>query len=64
MVGTRDMAFVLDSVASAPNGGARAILLGDRRQLAAVPGGSALRVIVDVLGRHATLTEVRCQVVH
>lgn len=64
MVGTRDMAFVLDSVASAPNGGARAILLGDRRQLAAVPGGSALRAVVDVLGRHATLTEVRRQVVH
>lgn len=63
MVGTKDMAFVLGTVAAAPNGGARAILLGDRRQLAAVPGGSALRVVVDVLGRHATLTEVRRQVV-
>ncbi|KAB1070584.1 relaxase domain-containing protein [Methylobacterium planeticum] len=61
MVGTRDMGFVLRSVAAAPNGGARAILLGDRRQLAAVPGGSALRAVVDVLGRHATLTEVRRQ---
>jgi conjugative relaxase-like TrwC/TraI family protein len=63
MVGTKDMAFVLGTVAAAPNGGARAILLGDRRQLAAVPGGSALRAVVDVLGRHATLTEVRRQAV-
>ncbi|WP_375454351.1 MobF family relaxase [uncultured Methylobacterium sp.] len=63
MVGTKDMAFVLCTVAAAPNGGARTILLGDRRQLAAVPGGSALRAVVDVLGRHATLREVRRQAV-
>ncbi|APX85912.1 conjugal transfer protein [Methylorubrum extorquens] len=63
MVGTKDMAFVLATLAAAPGGGAPAILLGDRRQLAAVPGGSALRAVVDVLGRHATLTEVRRQVV-
>ncbi|NEU12710.1 relaxase domain-containing protein [Methylobacterium sp. BTF04] len=61
MVGTKDLAFVLSAAAAAPNGGARAILLGDRRQLAAVPGGSALRAVVDVLGRHATLSEVRRQ---
>ncbi|TXN65094.1 AAA family ATPase [Methylobacterium sp. WL6] len=61
MVGTKDLAFVLAAVAAAPGGGARAILLGDRRQLAAVSGGSALRAVVDVLGRHATLTEVRRQ---
>ena len=61
MVGTKDLAFVLSAVAAAPDGGARAILMGDRRQLAAVSGGSALRAVVDVLGRHATLTEVRRQ---
>ncbi|MCE4225958.1 relaxase domain-containing protein [Methylobacterium sp. C25] len=61
MVGTRDMSFVLAAAAAAPGGGARAILLGDRRQLAAVSGGSALRAVVDVLGRHATLAQVRRQ---
>lgn len=61
MVGTKDLAFVLNAAAGAPDGGARAILLGDRRQLASVPGGSALRAVVDVLGRHATLAEVRRQ---
>lgn len=61
MVGTKDLAFVLSAVAAAPDGGSRAILLGDRRQLAAVSGGSALRAVVDVLGRHTTLTEVRRQ---
>lgn len=61
MVGTKELAFVLSAAAAAPEGGARAILLGDRRQLASVPGGSALRAVVDVLGRHATLAEVRRQ---
>ena len=61
MIGTKDLAVVLSAVAAAPGGGARAILLGDRRQLAAVSGGSALRAVVDVVGRHATLTEVRRQ---
>ncbi|NEU14936.1 relaxase domain-containing protein, partial [Methylobacterium sp. BTF04] len=61
MIGTHDLAFVLSTVAAAPNGGGRAILLGDRRQLASVAGASALRSVVDVLGRHATLAEVRRQ---
>lgn len=61
MIGTRDLAFVLSTVAAAPNGGGSAILLGDRRQLASVAGASALRSVVDVLGRHATLAEVRRQ---
>lgn len=61
MVGTKDLAFVLNAAAAAPDGGARVILFGDRRQLASVPGGSALRAVVDVLGRHATLAEVRRQ---
>ncbi|MCW6511332.1 MobF family relaxase [Lichenifustis flavocetrariae] len=58
MVGTRDMEAVLTAAAAA---GTRVICLGDRRQLAAVAGSSPLRAVVDVLGRHATLGEVRRQ---
>ncbi|RYB01652.1 MobF family relaxase [Lichenibacterium ramalinae] len=60
MVGTRDMEAVLTAAAEA---GARVVALGDRRQLAAVAGASPLRAVVDVLGRHATLGEVRRQTV-
>ena len=60
MVGTRDMEAVLTAAAAA---GARVVALGDRRQLAAVAGASPLRAIVDTLGRHATLGEVRRQAV-
>lgn len=58
MVGTKDLSTVL---AAASAGGARVVLMGDRRQLASISGASALRVVVDVLGRHATLSEVRRQ---
>ena len=60
MVGTKDLSAVLTAAAA---GGARVVLMGDRRQLASVSGASALRAVVDVLGRHATLSEVRRQVV-
>lgn len=60
MVGTRDMEAVLSAAAVA---GARVVCLGDRRQLAAVAGSAPLRAVVDVLGRHATLGEVRRQTV-
>jgi conjugative relaxase-like TrwC/TraI family protein len=60
MVGTRDMEAVLTAAAAA---GARVVCLGDRRQLAAVAGAAPLRAVVDALGRHATLGEVRRQAV-
>ena len=60
MVGTRDMEAVLSAAAAA---GARVMCLGDRRQLAAVSGAAPLRALVDALGRHATLGEVRRQTV-
>ena len=60
MVGTRDMEAVLSTAAAA---GARVVCLGDRRQLAAVAGAAPLRAVVDMLGRHATLGEVRRQAV-
>ena len=60
MVGTRDLSAILTAAAA---GGARVVLMGDRRQLAPVPGGSALRAVVDVLGRRAALLEVRRQTV-
>ena len=60
MVGTRDMEAVLSAAAAA---GARVVCLGDRRQLAAVAGAAPLRAVVDILGRHATLGEVRRQTV-
>ncbi|PZP66059.1 ATP-dependent DNA helicase [Methylorubrum populi] len=60
MVGTRDLSAILTAAAA---DGARVVLMGDRRQLAPVPGGSALRAVVDVLGRRAALSEVRRQTV-
>lgn len=60
MVGTKDLAAILSA---AEAGGARVVLMGDRRQLASVAGASALRAVIDVLGRHATLSEVRRQAV-
>ena len=60
MIGTKDLCAILSA---AEAGGARVVLLGDRRQLASVAGASALRAVNDVLGRHATLSEVRRQAV-
>ena len=60
MVGTRDMESVLTAAAGV---GARVLLSGDRRQLAAVQGASPLRAVVEVLRRHGTIGEVRRQLV-
>ena len=60
MVGTRDMEAVLTAAAVA---GAKVLLTGDRRQLAAVQGASPLRAVVEVLRRHGTIGEVRRQFV-
>lgn len=58
MVGTRDMSAILSRARDA---GAQVVLVGDRRQLEAVPGGGALRAVADRLERTATMDEVRRQ---
>lgn len=58
MAGTRDLSAVLEAAQGA---GAKVVLVGDRAQLASVAGASAFRAVVDVVGRHATLREVRRQ---
>ena len=71
MVGTRDMAAIFDVSTAAANPAidgnksrsAKILLCGDRRQLASVPGGSALRAISDLIERRPTLTGVRRQAV-
>ena len=71
MVGTRDMAAIFDvctaTTTSAVDGSqirsAKILLCGDRRQLASVPGGSALRAISDLIERRSTLTGVRRQTI-
>ena len=73
MVGTRDMAAILEAANPAdPTGtnatgtnvrGAKTVLIADRRQLSSVAGASALPAIADCIERKATLTEVRRQLV-
>jgi conjugative relaxase-like TrwC/TraI family protein len=58
MTGTREMSAIL---VAAKEAGSKVVLLGDRRQLAAVPGGSALRAVYEVLRRNAVLHGVRRQ---
>lgn len=58
MVSTRDLEAVLSAARAA---GAKVVLIGDRRQLAAVAGASALRAVVEMVGRSAVLGEVRRQ---
>lgn len=58
MVGTRDMAAVLTAAQEA---GAKVWLLGDRKQLASVSAGSALRAVGQVVERSAVMSEVRRQ---
>ncbi|PZR82066.1 MAG: conjugal transfer protein [Stutzerimonas stutzeri] len=58
MVGTRDMAAVLTAAQEA---GAKVWLLGDRKQLASVSAGSALRAVAQVVERSAVMSEVRRQ---
>jgi ATP-dependent exoDNAse (exonuclease V) alpha subunit len=69
MVGVRDMAAIfgiatLRTAAGEPRSECSPILLcGDRRQLASVSGGSALKAVSDLIERKATLTGVRRQTV-
>lgn len=58
VAGVRELESVL-SVAHAVN--AKVVCLGDRRQLQAVQGGSALRAVSDVIARGAVLSQVRRQ---
>ncbi len=58
MIGTKDMAAI---VAEARDAGAKVVMLGDRQQLESVSGGGALRAVVEVLERTATLGRVRRQ---
>ena len=69
MVGVRDMAAIFEiatiqSAAGETKSECSPILLcGDRRQLASVSGGSALKAVADIIERKATLTGVRRQTV-
>jgi len=60
MVGTRDMSAILTA---AHEKGAKVVLMGDRRQLASVPGASALHAVSDVVQQVAILDSVRRQTV-
>jgi conjugative relaxase-like TrwC/TraI family protein len=66
MVGTRDMAAIFEAatIGATPgelNRSPKILLSGDRRQLASVSGGSALKAVSDIIGRKATLSRVRRQ---
>jgi hypothetical protein len=68
MVSVRDLAAIFDaatlrSAAGEPRRSPKILLSGDRRQLAAVAGGSALKAVSDIIERRATLTGVRRQTV-
>jgi conjugative relaxase-like TrwC/TraI family protein len=68
MVGVRDLAAIFDAAtlrnaAGEPTRSPKILLSGDRRQLAAVAGGSALKAVSDIIERRATLTGVRRQTV-
>lgn len=60
LAGVRDLETVLRV---AHESHAKVVCLGDRRQLQAVPGGSALKAISDVIARGAILSQVRRQTV-
>jgi ATP-dependent exoDNAse (exonuclease V) alpha subunit len=70
MVGVQDMAaiFEIATIRTAagepkPECSPKILLCGDRRQLASVSGGSALKAVADIIERKATLTGVRRQTV-
>jgi ATP-dependent exoDNAse (exonuclease V) alpha subunit len=68
MVSVRDLAAIFEaatprSAAGEPRRSPKILLSGDRRQLAAVAGGSALKAVSDIIERRATLTGVRRQTV-
>jgi hypothetical protein len=58
MVGTRDLSAILVKARDAQS---KVVLIGDRRQLEAVPGASPLKGIADVVRRGAVLGGVRRQ---
>ena len=58
VAGVRELESVLNAAHEAH---AKVVCFGDRRQLEAVPGGSALRAVVDVVARGAVLSQVRRQ---
>ena len=60
MIGTRDLSAILTA---AKAGGAKVVLIGDRRQLASVAGASALKAVAEVVRRGALLDAVRRQAV-
>ncbi len=58
LAGLKDLEFAL-RIAHEARG--KAICIGDRRQLLAVSGGSALRAVADVVARGAVLSQIRRQ---
>ncbi len=58
MTGTRELSAIL---VAAKDAGCKVALLGDRKQLAAVPGGSPLKAVSDIIRRNAVLDGVRRQ---
>src|SRR5208283_1162061 len=58
MTGTRELSAIL---VAAKDAGCKVALLGDRRQLAAVPGGSPLKAVSEIIRRNAVLDGVRRQ---
>lgn len=58
VAGVRDLEAVFTA---AHHAHAKVVCIGDRRQLQAVQGGSALRAVADVVARNAVLSQVRRQ---
>jgi hypothetical protein len=67
MIGVQDMAAIFEIATIRTADGetkcSPVLLCGDRRQLASVAGGSALKAVSDIIERKATLTGVRRQTV-
>lgn len=57
LAGVKDLEFVL----RVAHGKSKVICIGDRRQLQAPSGGSALRAVADVVARGAVLSQIRRQ---
>ena len=60
MTGTHELSAIL---VAAKDAGCKVALLGDRRQLAAVPGGSPLKAVSEIIRRNAVLDGVKRQMV-
>jgi conjugative relaxase-like TrwC/TraI family protein len=68
MVSVRNLAAIFEAAtlrnaAGEPGRSPKILLSGDRRQLASVAGGSALKAVSDIIERRATLAGVRRQAV-